>query len=64
MSNIYLRVKASFVVVEGSPGSLYPLISSTTIGQYYALSRTIVGRARIKASNGRQNWTTYKPRQG
>jgi hypothetical protein len=23
------------------------------IGQYYALSRTIVGRARIKASNGR-----------
>ncbi len=32
MSNIYLRVKASFVAVEGSPGSLYPQISSTTTG--------------------------------
>jgi hypothetical protein len=30
--NIYLRVKASFVAVEGSPGSLYPQISSTTTG--------------------------------
>jgi hypothetical protein len=31
-ANIYLRVKASFVAVGGSPGSLYPKISSTTTG--------------------------------
>jgi hypothetical protein len=31
-ADIYLRVKASFMVVGGSPGSLYPKISSTTTG--------------------------------